>query len=394
MTKIKITAIIFATLISVTTQSLFAQSGTSQPTPISPEPILEELGSQFSGSNIEGIVSEPELPQPIESSGAVANGQEVFPELSDPPQASNNQVLDEEFFQSENSDNVGTLAPGLLGSFFRSPSGTNRVWSISGVSLSREEFNDGVQLSGNVSSGQVVQDLGGLDLGVVTRNSGGRGWEFRYTGLFEDTTSIGGVPSLTSLGATQSLDRTSELHNLELNLIRQRRSQVLYTIFDLHESTIGVRYLRFDETLDFREEGGFTIPRQQVADVENALFGIQSGRRIEKRLFGKVGIFASGELGIFSNRAQSNNFVSPTAFGTSTTRETKTDIAFLGELDLGGIYTFNQNIRAKLGYRILGVTGVALADGQFNQDLTPQDDVNTAGDLYLRGGYFGFEFVY
>lgn len=389
MTKIKITAIIFATLISVTTQSLFAQSGTSQPTPLAPDLIIEELDSQFNGSNIEGVVSEPEVPQPIESNP------EDFPQLSDPAQVSGDQAVSEEFFQSENSDNAGTFAPGLLGSFFRSPSGTNRVWSISGVSLKREEFNDGVQLSGNVSSDQVVQDLGGLDLGVVTRNSGGRGWEFRYTGLFEDTTSLEGVPSLINFGGTQSLIRTSELHNLELNLIRQQRSQVLWTIFDLHESIIGIRYLRFDENLDFRQTGGsLPIPTQQVADVENALFGIHSGRRFEKRLFGNVGVFASGELGIYSNRSESNNFVSPTAFGTSTTRETKTDVAFLGKLELGGIYSFNQNIRAKLGYRVLGITGVALADGQFNQDLTPQDDVNTAGDLYLRGGYFGFEFVY
>ena len=206
MTKIKITAIIFATLISVTSQSLFAQSGTSQPTPLAAEPMIEELESQFSGSNIEGVVSEPEVPQPIESNP------EVFPELSDSSEVSGGQIVGEEFLQTESSDTAGTFAPGLLGSFFRSPSGTNRVWSISGVSLKREEFNDGVQLSGNVSSDQVVQDLGGLDLGVVTRNSGGRGWEFRYTGLFEDTTSLEGVPSLINFGGTQSLIRTCLLY--------------------------------------------------------------------------------------------------------------------------------------------------------------------------------------
>ena len=393
MTKIKILAILFATLISVTTQSSYAQSST-RPTPIDSDSLLDELQSQFDGNNVDGnnvdgILSEQGAPQPIESNAGVASGstEQAFAEQAGVIQG---DVVDDEFFQPGFS-NQSNLAPGLLGSFFRSPSGVNRVWGIGGIFLSRGRFNDEVQFSNNISSDQVTQDLGGLDLSVTTRNAGGRGWEFRYTGLFEDTdTAEFLTPGAAGFG--ESVTRSSELHNFELNLLRKQRSQALWTIFDLHESTIGIRYIRFDESLDFSRTSP-TGDIQLATEVENSLFGIQGGRRVEKRIFGKLGVFAQGKLGIFSNRARNNNFTTnPTNF--TATRASKTDVAFLGELDLGAVYTFNQSVRLKGGYRSLGITGVALADGQFNQDLTISDTVDTTGDLFLRGGYFTFEFVY
>ena len=394
MTKIKISAILFATLISVTTQSSYAQSST-RPTPIGSDSLLGELESQVDGNNINGIVSDQVLPEPIDSNAAIASGatgQEISPQISgESPLVQGNavqgDVVDNEFFQSDFSDQ-SNLAPGLLGSFFRSPSGVNRVWGIGGVFLSRGRFNDEVQFSNNTSSDQVLQDLGGLNLSVTTRNAGGRGWEFRYTGLFEDTDSA----DFVTPNVSETVVRSSELHNFELNLLRQQRSHILWTIFDLHESTIGIRYLRFDESLDFSRTSQVGDIRL-ATEVENSLFGIQGGRRLEKRIYGKLGVFSEGKLGIFSNRARNNNFTTnPNNF--TATRESKTDVAFLGELDTGLVYTFNQSVRLKGGYRALGVTGVALADGQFNQDLTIRDTVNTAGDLFLRGGYFTFEFVY
>ena len=390
MTKIKITAILIATLISGATHSLSAQSEV-QPTPIETGSILGELESQISGSGARSQLAADPILEPVESGRGSA---EDFVEYL--AQHPNGDDSGEVYFdQGFSGGGVGGGVGGLLGSFFASPSGTNRVWGISGVGLSRERFNDGVQFPGGIDSEDTTHSLGGIDVTMTTRNGQGRGWEFRYLGLFENTTTVeADLPAIGILPiAPQTLTRTSELHNFELNLLQQRRNRILWVNFDVHESLLGIRYYRFDEALDFRD-GTVTIPPSQTrTEVENSLFGIQTGRRVEKRLVGRLGFYASGKLGVFNNRAKNSNFQT-TPLSAVIARETKNDVAFVGELDLGGIFTINNNLRMKGGYRALASTGVGLADGQFNQDGTIRTTVNTTGDLFLRGGYFGFELVY
>ena len=75
-------------------------------------------------------------------------------------------------------------------------------------------------------------------------------------------------------------------------------------------------------------------------------------------------------------------------------QDQKDDLAFLGELDLGLIFQHSQRTRVKFGYRIVGVAGVALADGQIPYDFTDGDEILRAhsdGSLILSGGYAGIE---
>jgi len=78
-------------------------------------------------------------------------------------------------------------------------------------------------------------------------------------------------------------------------------------------------------------------------------------------------------------------------------RDEKNDIAFLGELDFGLLYHISCRTRFRIGYRAIGVSGVALAADQFQDQFADQRslfDANSNGSLLLGGGYFGTEFCF
>ena len=69
----------------------------------------------------------------------------------------------------------------------------------------------------------------------------------------------------------------------------------------------------------------------------------------------------------------------------------------LGEIDLGFDYAVTQNIRAFLGYRVIGVAGLALSDNQFLPYLADNAgfaQVKQNGSLILHGVMMGVAWVY
>ena len=75
----------------------------------------------------------------------------------------------------------------------------------------------------------------------------------------------------------------------------------------------------------------------------------------------------------------------------------KNDVAFLGELDFGVLYNLSSRARLRLGVKVLGVSGVALAADQLPFDYSDPDELsraNSNGSLLLGGGYYGLEFCF
>ena len=76
----------------------------------------------------------------------------------------------------------------------------------------------------------------------------------------------------------------------------------------------------------------------------------------------------------------------------------KTDFAMLGELDLGLNCRISNCWSANVGYRAVGVSGVALAPSQMPRDfydnLQGVRRIESNGDLILHGGYAGITFNY
>ena len=354
MTKLNATIFVFTMALTVSGASLFGQDGprTAALPPIAPS--LKGLPSVLQSDVTEGSLGD------------------LSSELE--PLSLGDEAVGEDFFDE-----------GVEGAVDQSTSVyRNRVFGINALSMSRANFNDERVFDGGLSSGRItLEDTGGLELFMTTRNSQGRGWELRYFGLFGGSESIS--ETFFPSGASAALTRSGDAHNVEINYLRQAEGPLSRLGLSLNEVIFGFRYFQFNDNLTFNSN--FSPAFTQGA--ENSLFGFQLGRRLEKQFGYGFGFVGTGKIGVFNNRVDSFlvNDVGAT-FG-----DVKDDVAFLGELDLGLTYTFKPNVRARLGYRAIAATELGLAERQSSFGPSPSQVTDSDGDIYIEGGYIGIEFV-
>jgi hypothetical protein len=181
-----------------------------------------------------------------------------------------------------------------------------------------------------------------------------------------------------------------------------------------HDWLFGVRFFQFRDHLLFGAEraGGnydFLFEDDEIyynIDVTNDLFGLQLGSsgayavscRCSLDYDIKFGLYANhishtSEIGGSQGIATINN--GPNLGIDFYVQNTKNDVAFLGEAKLGLSWQFSNCWSAKLGYRAVAVTGVALPTNQIYPDLRGIQDVrrvDSNGSLILHGGFSRLEY--
>jgi len=313
--------------------------------------------------------------------------------------------------------------------------GRNLVASVSALAFVRD-YEDTRLIARNPAgdllfTNQADHDtIGGVDFALASRKSNGNGWEARYFGLFPDTdsatltgaqvsavglrgldrVSFGGasVDTFFADGDSQTVTRDTDIHNLEFNLLRnggrfctRRGRQGNFELLG------GFRYFQFDEEFTYSTADGAT-PIDYRLNADNTLLGLQLGSRAEICLGKRLRLAGGFKTGIFNNNANSRQQITdPTGsiFATVPTQanrnfdysDEQNDVAILSELDLGVILQFSQRARLRVGYRAIGVSGVALATDQIPfefDNVLATERANTNGSLQLHGGYFGTEFCF
>ena len=306
-------------------------------------------------------------------------------------------------------------------------------------------------------------DFGGYEVFLNRRNANGNGLEARFFDLEPSsaTATLGGAPFTTlsggggSFGPGQFLTgvgvpdvnfgggfvqdvtaadvfnfadvhqvtRETSIQNIEFNLLRlgrigQRQRGVGRTVS--HESLVGFRYFRFDESFNYSAQvfrSGTIASDLSRADylneVTNSLYGIQIGGRTEIGFLRRFSVIATTKAGFFNNNFTNNQNVnfSPRGAATETaqildgqfagqpfdTEGEDNDFAMIGEFDVGVTYQMFRNSRLRVGYRAIFVTDVALAVSQTEtlfSDLNAVQSPTDNDDLFLQGGYFGAEFAF
>ena len=317
----------------------------------------------------------------------------------------------------------------------------NRVVGIRGLFFDRS-YDNNRRLSYNPSAVELftnsadISTMGGVETFLTSRNCDGTGWEVRYWGLFpsEADVTLGGASVATTLdgfqwlthgpsgatawdifngATTHRLYRDNDVHNVELNFLRnggcfknRRCKQVNFELLG------GVRWFQFDETLRYSAFGsvaGYPTDLNYELDVENTLLGLQMGARTETCLSNKWRFAATTKVGVFNNninvrqRIYDENGIYPTInTGTYTGTDynfeySEDNFALLGELDFGLIYQLTCKSRFTVGYRALGISGIALADSQIPYDFRDIRDIqqiDSADGLILHGAYTGLEWCY
>lgn len=169
----------------------------------------------------------------------------------------------------------------------------------------------------------------------------------------------------------------------------------------------GIRFFKFDENFLFRSStpGDYSNHINDIyydIDVDNRLIGVQVGGLVEYCLFPSWTLTGGTKLGIYGNSiSHRQQLYGLAGYAQANTggyvgqdyniMSTKTDVAFLGQFDLGMRYNINCHWSAGFGYRVVAVTGVALAPEQIPSDFSDYADatyINSNGGLILHGTYF------
>ncbi len=196
--------------------------------------------------------------------------------------------------------------------------------------------------------------------------------------------------------------------NLEVNLIREQLAWACDSCWDIGWS-VGIRYFRFREDLDFetlRQGCQWTDPAATACldeNVTNNLIGVQFGFDAAYCLGCGVRFFISPKVGIYDNFMDStfqcntgDGIEGHTAnYGSFPACGTKNGLAFLTQIDVGLDWRFSRCWSARVGYRVVAVTGVALADSQFPQymnDIPEIQNIQHTDSLVLHGAFCGITY--
>jgi opacity protein-like surface antigen len=139
-------------------------------------------------------------------------------------------------------------------------------------------------------------------------------------------------------------------------------------------------------------------------DTENNLFGFQIGGGISYCVTDRLQAYGIGRFGVYGNHIEQTHRLYGTA-GTVTwntgdfsgqdflIQGEDDDLSFVGQLDLGARWCVNDCWTVDFGYRLVGLTGVAISEdnvamGNF-QNALGIADTQTSGSVLLHGGYLG-----
>ena len=177
---------------------------------------------------------------------------------------------------------------------------------------------------------------------------------------------------------------------------------------------IGFRIMRFDEDFWLRSDYqrmdtdalGFLAYN---VEADNTLYGAQIGGSGTYRLggSGRFALHCGTAVGLYGNHMEVTQWMdSPTGgivqFANGANDEffvesAEDDVAMIGEIRLGASYQCHSNWRVYAGWRLLGISGVALANDQIpSAFITPEQvsEIDRGGSLILHGLQTGMEFTY
>lgn len=214
----------------------------------------------------------------------------------------------------------------------------------------------------------------------------------------------------------QRLWRRDEIHSAEINLVHGQWANIYGSNWDFAFS-IGPRFFRFYEDLRYGALKNITYAPNTTPvwgqnngedeaylrdQITNSFWGGQIGVDLGYNVCSSLRFFITPKVGIYDNYVTSdfqaylgNGSVAylnyPGQTGSYPVHATKNAFAMLTQVDAGVEWFFAQRWSARIGYRVLAVSGIGLADAQFPPYINDiQDsimDVNTNGNLILHGAF-------
>ncbi|MGC4007325.1 MAG: BBP7 family outer membrane beta-barrel protein [Pirellulales bacterium] len=173
----------------------------------------------------------------------------------------------------------------------------------------------------------------------------------------------------------------------------------------------GFRYINFNDSITFgSSQQGFGVDPATDAylgsAVQNNLYGWQIGAMFQHNVTCNFSWFVTPKVGVFANTV---DFCASSVTGdgvqgnfTSTGNNffltaQKTDFAVVGQIDLGVNYRIGKHWSITGGYRVLGMSGIAIADEQIPAYLAAEGDwtdLETSSSTIYHGAFAGVQFCW
>lgn len=241
-----------------------------------------------------------------------------------------------------------------------------------------------------------------------------------FTDVVYADPTIPGMPEDLFFGTyEQKLWRTNEIHNVEVNLVRHR------ILWDIHrlgiDWLVGVRYFRFDERLTYgsRAHDGFwgEYPELEgyLSDrIENNLIGIQLGFDLQYPIGKSLQLACTPKIGLYNNHIHNrfdayrgdgalfapnpNPPVGDPVPGRYPVISSDDRFATLAQLDARVQWHVTPRWLMFIGYRLVSVSEIGLADAQFPCYVVDIVDaishIDSNGDLLLHGAFAGMSIAF
>ncbi len=216
-------------------------------------------------------------------------------------------------------------------------------------------------------------------------------------------------------GALQhTIYRRDEVHNAEVNLLRSRLLCGCEQPWGV-DFLMGFRFFRFEEEFTFTswaDPAKFPAGMSHVAMMEdqivNNFWGGQIGFNADWLIAPSLRLFVTPMFGVYDNHIEhifrlelgDGTVAAPNpqyaSLGTYPVSSTGDRVSFLTQIDVGVDWRFAEHWSARIGYRVLAATGVALADDQIPQYIVDIQDslrhIQRNGDLILHGAFVGLTY--
>lgn len=217
----------------------------------------------------------------------------------------------------------------------------------------------------------------------------------------ENHLALPGGSNLFSHANEMRVSYSSQLHTVDLNLVHCRCCCEACGDGPLRCQSFqwlaGFRYLNLTEAFGIVGRCDSCPPRFSFdydIHTRNNLYGAQLGARY-RRCRGRWSWEATGKAGVYLNDAQqTQQIVDLSGFSFRDSNAAGGHAAFVGEVNLSGIYRLTDVWGLRAGYNLIGISGVALAPDQldFSSDPTTAGrQLDRTGGLLLHGVNFGLE---
>jgi hypothetical protein len=283
---------------------------------------------------------------------------------------------------------------------------------------------------------------GGFEVGGGCCWGSCRGLEFVYWGLYPasaEQTVTGTLDSPLDLAdidynggdgnaifdgaAAHRLRYDYDLHSVELNLLGSYAGplgcgRVGYCGTGCGERwgfgwLAGFRYINYTEDWLFSAEFDDTTFDNEgdqlnyEVDLQNHLIGFQLGvgldycvtHALQAYVVGKAGIFGNAidmQQSIYGSAGDATLNTGPASGEVYDVDSDDVDLALASQIDVGGRYAINQNWSLDFGWRVLALSGVAIAEDNVVQSNLggARGDIQTASSVIVHGGYAGLTYAW